>query len=151
MIVLSIVLLAIIATGMTFMLSSGSKWTTRERKEWKDTAITTIEAQISAVPSTMPADGAWATGDRLMMKNDEWILCQSISIKQNPLIDDLFIGYGSDGDWYFSTFPFDVNRSVLQKDARPESLREFVQRYALRPFDGRSDMALQPTWTAARP
>jgi hypothetical protein len=104
----------------------------RARKRWKDQAIAEIEV-----------------GDELLVtKNGEWIVCQNVCSKEQhtPVRRDLFIGRGSDGKWYYSTFHFCVGKCVLQMQRQPDTLAQFVDGYWLRPFDGKWDEALSETW-----
>lgn len=59
---------------------------------------------------------------------------------------DIFIGHGSDGKWYYSTFHFCVEKCVLQMEPQPDSLAQLVNGYWLVPFDGKSDDCLKITW-----
>lgn len=145
-----IVVLAI-GSILMFTLSTGNKWTSSARRQWKDQAIVKVQdiLQTATSPATRPIAapvGGWDDGNVLHMKNGDWIACQSICNKQDARIADLFIGRGSDGLWYFSTFHFCVGRTVLQMGSQPDSLAQFVDAYWLRSFDGQSNMALQPTW-----
>lgn len=82
------------------------------------------------------------------MKNGDWIVCQNVCAKeQNTGVkNDLFIGRGSDGKWYYSTFHFCVGKCVLQMERQPDSLAQFIDGYWLAPFDGKSDDSLKVTW-----
>lgn len=80
------------------------------------------------------------------MQNGEWMLCENICQKQDYRIQDLFIGSGSDGRWYYSTFHFCIGKEVLRMEAQPESLTQLVKGYWLVPFDGKSDDCLRATW-----
>jgi hypothetical protein len=92
--------------------------------------------------SRIRADGS------AFMKNGDWIVCQNVCAKeQNPAVKkDLFVGRGSDGKWYYSTFHFCVGKCVLQMERQPDSLAQFVDAYWLAAFDGKSDESLKVTW-----
>src|SRR2546421_512471 len=69
-----------------------------------------------------------------------------------PQIQDLFIGQGSDGRWYYSTFHFCVQKVTLfNEGTQPDSLLQFADGYSLRPFDTHSNDCLQSTWTPGLP
>ncbi len=132
----------------------------KTRRAWKNNAIATIESQlsdteairthinrISAIASTRPS--LWEPhSDILVMKNGEWIVCQSACTKEKTknLRKDLFIGRASDGKWYYSTFHFCINKCVLTFEDQPRTLAEFIDGYWLVEFDGKSDACLELTW-----
>ena len=83
-----------------------------------------------------------------MLQNGDWIVCENICQKEDNRIHDLFIGRGSDGRWYYSTFHFCVDLMVLHvEDRQPATLAQFADGFYLTPFDGRSDDCLRQTWT----
>jgi hypothetical protein len=134
------------------------------RQQWKDRAISLIQhraadrawiaaqtARLHAAAATRPF-AHWISGDFLLMKNGDWIICQNVSRKEPPHIQDLFIGLGSNGQWYYSTFHFDTDKAALQSEGtQPASLLQFVDGYSFRPFDGHSNDSLQSTWTPGQP
>jgi hypothetical protein len=132
----------------------------RARKRWKDQAIAEIEhrlkdkkwldsevSHLNAATAKNPYNG-WVGDELLVTKNGEWIVCQNVCSKEQhtPVRRDLFIGRGSDGKWYYSTFHFCVGKCVLQMQRQPDTLAQFVDGYWLRPFDGKWDEALSETW-----
>lgn len=134
------------------------------RRQWKDQAILRIQQRLDdpawlerqrarvGPPTSRPYRMDWIGDELLVMKNGDWMICQNISSKQNWRIKDLFIGRGSDGKWYYSTFHFCVSKEVLRMEQwQPESLAQFVDAYWLFPFDTRSDDCLNTTWTGAEP
>ena len=132
----------------------------RGRREFKERAIAQIErrwndkawleAEIARIKAKAGRhEGNWFSDELLLAKNGEWMVCQSVCPKeQNTTVKkDLFIGRGSDGKWYYSSFHFCVGKCVLEMEGwQPESLNEFVVAYCLEPFDGRSDDCFKPTW-----
>lgn len=162
-ITLAAVLLVLGAVGVwVWELSSGTRLDARARRHWKEEALAKMQQRIGDEPwlaaeleRLKPAPpvemGGWVGDEILVMKNGEWIICQNICSKQNWRIHDLFLGRGSDGKWYYSTFHFCVGKCVLGVERRPDSLSEFVDAYWLKPFDGRSDKCLKETWTPDKP
>jgi hypothetical protein len=152
-----IFLIALLAVGIVGSIAfvfvrRSDRMTGVARGEWKNQAITRIEKRSADDPwikSTIASSSqsGWNGDELLMMKNGEWIICQSICSKQNWFIHDLFVGKGSDGKWYYSTFHFCINKTVLRDESQPETLAQFVSAYWLTPFDGKSDACLQTTWT----
>jgi len=63
----------------------------------------------------------------------------------NGFVDHLFLAHGSDGRWYYSTYHFCNSMAAAAPDP-PGSIQEFVSQYAVREFDGKSDVCLQHTW-----
>ena len=134
------------------------------RREWKNSAIAVIEQRVAdsqklkldvnlaatLAVSTSGYSSRWVADDVLVMANGDWMVCQNICHKQKEKIHDLFVGRGSDGKWYYSTFHFCVHKTVLEMERRPDSLVQFVDAYWLVPFDGRSDDALKETWTSGK-
>lgn len=129
------------------------------RRAWRDRAVATIERRIAdrawlhgelgrPRAASQPGLGGWVRDELLVMRNGEWIVCQNVCAKEQDAAvkRDLFVGRGSDGTWYYSTFHFCVGKCVLQMERRPDSLAQFVDGYWLRPFDGRSDESLKSTW-----
>ena len=157
----------LLAGGVTVaLLGRGDRLRAKPRREWKDQAIAKIERRLSdrqaleaeiarigqALAATRPAPDAWIGDDVLVMKNGDWIACQSTCSKEDPRIHDLFIGHGSDERWYYSTFHFCRGKVVLRVEGHPpESLAGFADAYWLVPFDGRSDDCLKATWPEAEP
>ena len=158
----------VLAGGVTaVVLAKGDRLHARPRREWKDQAIARIERRLNdrqtlqsaidhikkASAATRPAPGSWVGDAVLVMKNGEWIACENICTKEDSRIQDLFIGRGSDGEWYYSTFHFCIDMTVLRhmEEWQPDSLAQFIDAYWLVPFDGRSDECLKSTWTGAEP
>jgi hypothetical protein len=134
--------------------------TSAARRKWKDQAIGQIERRladrevlavqtqrVTSAASTRPVSGGWVGDDLLVMRNGDWIVCRNICRKEDPQVHDLFLGRGSDGRWYYSTFHFCIDKVVLRFEPQPQNLGEFVQAYWLAPFDGRSDECLKVTWS----
>lgn len=130
------------------------------RRQWKDQAIAKIRQRLSdktwldteisrttAAAVKSPYNG-WVGDELLVTKNGEWIVCQNVCTKEEhtPVRRDLYVGRGSDGKWYYSTFHFCVGRIVLQMERQPDTLAQFVDGYWLKPFDGNSDESLNQTW-----
>src|SRR5688572_26832439 len=102
------------------LLTRDNRLRAKPRRQWKDQAITTIEARMrdaqslqadinrlaSRAASSRSTWGAWVGEDVLVMKNNDWIVCRNICSKEDARVHDLFIGHGSDGKWYYSTFHF---------------------------------------------
>lgn len=155
-------LIAATAIGLNFIPSCrGDPLYRKERKAWKATAISEInhriqdrqwlESELAKVKKQVKDDeGEWCSENLAVATNGEWIVCASKCAKENPSIYDIFIGHGSDGKWYYSTYHFCVGKLVLKMDERPGSLSEFVQTYYLEEFDGRSDECLRKTWPRKR-
>jgi hypothetical protein len=140
----------------------------KARKDWKDYAIADVArlssdhawvtneiASLKAKATKEPADEeAWLSPQMILMKNGDWIAYASICSKQDSRIHDIFIGRGSDGRWYYSTFHFCRGMVVLimegETEGQPESLGKFAAAHSVREFDGRSDQCLQKTWPPKR-
>jgi hypothetical protein len=163
----AIAVLVLLAQAVRFKIWSHQRLYGKPRREWKQMAVTDIARratnsawlsnEVAAVAAEMakPTDRfeqAWFSDHLLLMRSGEWMVYTNICSKQNGRIHDLFIGRGSDGKWYYSTFHFCIGMVVLQMglelEGQPENLQKFVWAYYLREFDGRSDDCLQETWNA---
>ena len=149
------------------VFATGGRLQAEPRREWKEQAIATIERRLSdrqdlqseidsiakTLSTTRPAPGSWVGQDVLVMKNGEWIAFDNICSKEDSRIHDLFIGHGSDGKWYYSTFHFcrDMTTLRVMQEWQPDSLAQFARAYWLTQFDGRSNEALKTTWTSGDP
>ena len=154
---------ALACAGLLF-IQGGDRLHTKARKEWKEKAIAEIGRRVgdvkwlAAETNTLAAiaakdssdSDAWLSDQLVLMTNREWIAYASECIKQDPRIHDIFIGRGSDGKWYYSTFHFCVGMLELRTGDQPESLAKFAESYSLREFDGSSDECLNLTWPPKR-
>jgi hypothetical protein len=132
------------------------------RKQWKEKAVGAITEtyrdsteltnelkRLRSVPAT-ESDAPWFSQRLIVMTNGEWLVYTNRCRKEDPKIYDIFVARGSDGRWYYSTYHFCINTIVLRIDPRPASISEFIQRYSLRTFDGRSNVCLEKTWPPVR-
>jgi hypothetical protein len=153
--VLCCLLLTALVIAFTLLTPSA-----KARRAWKDTSIGGISAFV-ADPSRLTNEIAslsargtryaedsdtWLSPRLILMQNGDWIAYSNICQKEERRIRDLFLGRGSDGQWYYSTYHFCKGMIVLRMDEQSENLPEFARKYHLRTFDGRSDECLQQTW-----
>ena len=135
----------------------------KERRNWKDGAITRIgkrvadtnwiAAEIRAIRARIAQDGiegGWFSQELILLKNGEWLVFGNKCNKEDPKIRDIFVARGSDGQWRFSTFHFCIGMISLHVEDQPESLAAFNKTFFTRPFDGRSDECLNKTWPPPR-
>lgn len=130
------------------------------RRAWKDQALTDLSARVENLASIsnevtqlqvraqkeMDDSGGWISPGLVVMQNGEWLVCTNICRKEDRRISDLFLAYGSDGRWYYSTYHFCIGMVTLRMMDPSDDLTTFVEEYSLRPFDGKSDECLQKTW-----
>ena len=150
--------LCAVALGVVIFVGGPQRLDSKARRQWKDTAIVQIAKQtgdsaaifkeIEAMKTT-PLESEWDTWiseDLIVMTNGQWIAYRNVCQKEEERIPDLFLGLGSDGRWYYSTYHFCV-RMINLKDVmgQPKSLTEFSKKYYLREFDGHSDECLKDT------
>ena len=142
------------------VLTGGERLSSRARKEWKEKAIAEIaqgtrdSARVFKEIETLKTNSSeesewdrWISKELILMTNGEWVVYRSICAKEEGRIPDLFLGCGSDGRWYYSTYHFCVGMIVLKTMMdQPENLTKFKQDCYLREFDGRSDECLKKTW-----
>ena len=148
-------LLVVVVAG--FVLT---QYRSYHRQVWKNLALTRL-AEFVRDPSwtakqmatlqkinlenSVPEAG-WLSRNFVLMKNDEWMAYTNICSKEDWRVSDLFIGYGSDHQYYYSTFHFCIGAFVLGMEGQPDSLASMVKDHYLRPFDGKSDECLNKTW-----
>lgn len=153
-----------VALGIVIFVGGPERLDSKARRQWKDNAIVQIAKQtsdsaailkeIQAMKNTPPDSewwDTWISEDLIVMTNGEWMAYRNVCYKEEGQIPDLFLGRGSDGRWYYSTFHFCVKMQNLSvaKDVAvlglPRSLTEFSRQYYLREFDGHSDECLKDT------
>ena len=156
-----LVVLALLGAVGLVLTEGGDRLHAKARKDWKDRAIIEIARRaadtnwLAIETGTLKKraahedadEGAWFTDHLILMTNGEWIVYASKCSKEDRRIHDIFLGRGSDGKWYYSTFHFCVGMVVLRMwEQQPASLAQFVETYFLREFDGISNDCLQKTW-----
>jgi len=156
----ALVLLVAIGLQLRFKFSNQQKFYGKPRKQWKELALADVARrgadtvrltnEVGKIKAALASDEQawWSSQCLLVMRNGEWMLCTNVCNKQDSRIHDLFIGHGSDGQWYYSDFHFCIGMiglEVLGIDP-PANLQDFAQTCSLRKFDGHSDDCLQPTW-----
>jgi hypothetical protein len=156
--------LCAVALGVAIFVGGPDPLRSKARRQWKDNAIVQIAKQTSdpaailkeiEVMKTTPPDSewwdTWISEDLIVMTNGQWMAYRNVCQKEDDRIRDLFLGFGSDGRWYYSTFHFCVKMQNLSvaKDIKalgpPRNLTEFSKQYYLREFDGHSDECLKDT------
>jgi hypothetical protein len=156
--------LCAVALGVLVLAGGPPRLDSKARKQWKDNAIAEIAKQTSdtapilkeveamkAKPSGELEWDGWISEDLIVMTNGQWMAYRNVCAKEKERIPDLFLGRGSDGRWYYSTYHFCI-RMIVLKDmlGQPGSLAQFLQQGFLREFDGHSDECLKKTWPLKR-
>jgi len=147
-----------VALGVAIFIGGPERLNSKARRQWKGNAIVQIAKQTSdsagifkeiEAMKTTPLDSewwdTWISEDLIVMTNGQWIAYRNVCQKEDERIPDLFLGLGSDGGWYYSTFHFCVRMQNLSVMGQPKSLTEFSNAYYLREFDGHSDECLKET------
>jgi hypothetical protein len=135
----------------------------RERAAWKTTTLKRLAGlsltneDIAQKLETLKTSRGLAeqyrdwTGDGvLLMTNNEYLIYAFRHGFNDGFVDHLFLGHGSDGHWYYSTYHFCNSMVGVGGDDAPGSIAEFASRYAVREFDGKSDVCLEHTWPARK-
>ncbi|WP_338285509.1 hypothetical protein [Luteolibacter sp. LG18] len=138
--------LALVGTMAGWFLNRPDAYHSPVRRDTKEAMIAAVSTQVANGKRPPEPVADWLDERTIVCANGDWLAYRASCEKQVPEIKDLFIARASDGRWYYSTFHFCIGAMVLRDDGQPESLPEFVKRYALREFDGHSDAALMPTW-----
>lgn len=159
---------AFLLVGIGFLTSNGiwrsDRLHAKARKEWKENAIveiarrasdtnwlaTEIEKLRKGVAQDQSDSIAWFSDHLILLTNGEWIVYASKCSKEDSRIHDIFIGRGSDGRWFYSTFHFCIGMLDLRMEETSASLTKFRDKYFVREFDGRSDECLEKTWPPSR-
>jgi len=150
--------LCAVAVGIIIFVGRPERLDSKARRQWKDNAIVQIAKQTSdpaeilkkiETMKTTPLDSewwnTWISEGLIVMTNGQWIAYRNVCEKEEDRIPDLFLGFGSDGHWYYSTFHFCVRMMNLTVMGQPKSLTEFSRTYYLKAFDGHSDECLKDT------
>ena len=111
-------------------------------KTWEDDGVAFLDGQQGEVHGP-----SWLSDHLIRMTNGDWIVYFQACTKSNWKVDDMFIGRGSDGKWYYTTYHFCIGmfEIAMRLDA-PSSLREFIGEYYAREFNGEPDETLKRTW-----
>lgn len=150
--------------GLMMLSHGGDRLHARARKEWKERTIPEIARRVAdtnwlasettrlqARRGEEPDSAGWFTDRLILMTNGEWMVYGNKCSKEDRRIHDIFIGRGSDGKWYYSTFHFCIGMVTLEMwGQQPASLGQFVDTCFLREFDGFSDDCLRKTWPPER-
>jgi len=135
---------------LLFCILSGHLLASEERKEWKDRAIQEIRKQIEGTKEPKEKEN-WITSEWIICKNGEWLAYRSADgshpwHEKSVDFRNIFICYTSKKEWYYSTYHFCIDMHAFKvQDGQPESLKEFIKKCWLKPFDGKSDEALKST------
>ncbi len=163
--VITAALICLLVAAIALALGrSGDRLRTGARKDWKANAIAEIARrsgdtnwlanEVRRLRTEMakpePGSGDWISQQLMLMKNDEWMVFTNKCRKADNRIHDIFVGRGSNGRWYYSTYHFCIGMVGVIVDEQPENLTGLVQRYFLVEFDGCSDECLQLTWPPKR-
>lgn len=153
------ILLPIIIVGLAIgWLSFNHYKHLQARTVWKTSALERlaslsldneiIRKELEALQASRGEGGSqnWIGENVLIMSNSEYLVYASRHGSSRDFVDHLFLAHGSDGRWYYSSYHFCNNMVMLMSDEPPDSIVDFVSRYAAREFDGKSDVCLQSTW-----
>jgi hypothetical protein len=134
------------------------------RRAWKDDALAQIAARAddadwrqqeqirlaSREVHSLGGSERWLSDQLILLGNGDWLIYTNVCRKQRGHIYDLFLAKGSDGQWYYSTYHFCSGMIVLREEEQSATLADFARTYSLKPFDGRSDDCLEPTWPPSK-
>lgn len=124
---------------------------TKERRAAMQTILADISADTAGGEKPhAPGDGEWMDERLIECSDGAWLAYRARCQKVDRKIHDIFIARASDGRWYYSTYHFCIHMMVLAGNGQPASLEDFIREYSLKEFDGRSDIALMPTWPAGQ-
>jgi hypothetical protein len=133
----------------------------RARENWKnatlrqltETSLTNeqIRVELDQIRNPTPnLNFGWAHDHVILMTNGQYLVYAFWHGFNSGAVDHLFLARGTDGKWYYSTYHFCSHMAGILGDDPAGSLGEFVSRYSLREFDGKSDECLKHTWPPKR-
>ena len=105
-----------------------------------------IEEKLASIPEIKWDDDHWFSQNLILMQNRDWIVYEAECTKSNWRVNDIFIGKGSDGRWYYTTYHFCVRMLELECSGPSPDLSSFIDKYSLREFNGDSSADLPSTW-----
>ncbi len=152
-VILVALLIAVVVLGACGAMGFRKHHQERFRRDWKNKTVVEVTKLASdtnwvarQIVEARSSEDGWFTDHIIVMTNGEWIVYGAECQKANPLIRDIFVGRGSDGQWYYTTFHFCVRMLDLKMEPPSGDLGAFVKKYYLAEFDGKSDEALKTTW-----
>jgi hypothetical protein len=106
-----------------------------------------VRTEIAQLKAPTPnLDYGWAHDEVILMTNGEYIVYAWRHGFNSGFVDHLFLGHGSDGKWYYSTYHFCNHMAGILGDDPAGSIAEFTARYWVREFDGKPEHCLKRTW-----
>jgi len=148
--IIALAVLLIVLGAAAVIALRPDQYHTSERRAAKEQMIEDIKIQVERLdPNKTFEGGAWWDDSFMRFEDGSWIAYRAQCHKVDPKVYDIFIGKGSNGSWYYSTFHFCIGMFMLEGEEQIESLDEFISTYSLKKFDGVSDQALLPTWHAS--
>jgi hypothetical protein len=129
----------------------------RARAHWKDIALANLSemsttnaeivSELDQLKHPTPSlDFGFAHDHVILMTNGEYLVYFWRHGFNSGFVDHLFLARGTDGRWYYSTYHFCNSMVAISPDGPPASIAEFVKRYSVCEFDGKSDECLKHTW-----
>ena len=129
----------------------------RARKNWKNETLKNLAAlsvtneqiriELDQIKNPTPSlNFGWAHDHVIPVTNGDCLIYAFRHGFNNGFVDHLFLAHGTDGKWYYSTYHFCNHMVAVLADEPAGSIPEFVSRYSLREFDGKSDECLAHTW-----
>ena len=87
----------------------------------------------------------WISEQVLLMTNGQYLIYAYRHGTHSGFPPHLFLARGSDDRWYYSSYHFCRNMTMLSGDDQPGSITEFASLYGAKEFDGKSDECLKQT------
>ena len=145
------------------LLVSAAFWNTRrnmnvKRAEWKEKALQELrtlsatnepfssELEILKRGPVRAGQQSWVGENVLVMTNGDFLIFKFWHGANNGVVNHLFLARDSKERFYFSTYHFCSKLVSIMGEQPAGSIAEFTNRYALREFDGKSDVCLEKTW-----
>ena len=120
-----LILLMAVISVVIYAVLKPDQYHSPERIAWKNNAIKELEV-IYLKDGKPPLDythEGWFSTEGFVMVDGSWMVYRSICSKEDSSISDIFIGRGSNGKWYYSTYHFCRDAYIISSwYERPESL-----------------------------
>ena len=113
-IIIALAVLLIVGAAAVIALRP-DQYHTSERRAAKERMIDAIGLQVERLdPNKKIEGGDWWDKSFIRFADGSWITYRAQCHKVDPKVYDIFIGKGSDGAWYYSTYLFCIGMMMLQ-------------------------------------
>jgi len=133
-------------------------WCEIPRVRWKSEALArlhrptagtnAVPLEIESIKASMAKESQvqdWTSDHVMLFGNGDYIEYEYRHGANDLFPPHLLLAHTSDGQWIYSSFHFCNAMAMVRWDRQPTNLTEFMSRYSVLPFDGKSDECLKLT------